>query len=396
MDESELPSSPAHGDPASGRSGWGRALRDRLQRSWQRIRGDAPRPTLATDDTAARGADATLAEMARFLSRHELRLSQSTLLAAYDCVTGQDPRLVDAVAERESSGEPVSLDWLTGFRRGEGGNDELSALSRLMERLERSLEGFGRTTLEARSATTAYSSALRTQVDELQQVGDAGAMIADVIAVARTMIERTHDIERQIARSEHETRALHRNLEETRRHAEIDHLTGLPNRRAFEHRLDREVVAAQSAGEPLCVAFCDIDRFKRINDKHGHDAGDRVLRAVAGALNEISDERCHVARHGGEEFVVLFRGLALGEAFARLDETRDALAERRMVNRANDTPFGKVTFSAGIADVFEYPDPREALKAADEALYAAKLDGRNRIMLAQAKLRLVEDPSRAA
>ena len=353
-------------------------------------------PSLDEPDTAPHGPDATLSEMAGFLTRHDLRLSQATLLAAYDIVTGNDPRLALAVAERERSGEPVSLDWLVGFRRGEGVQDELAAVTRLMERLERNLESFSTTTTEARSATTEYSAALRDQVDELQQGADAGAMLADVLAIARTMIERTHEIERHIARSEQETRALHRNLEETRRHAELDHLTGLPNRRAFEHRLDREVVAARAAGDPLCVAFCDIDRFKRINDTHGHDAGDRVLRAVACALNEISDERCHVARHGGEEFVVLFRGLPLGEAYDRLDETRDSLAERRMVNRATDVPFGKVTFSAGIADVFDYPDPREALRAADEALYVAKQDGRNRIVRAAAKLRLIAGPSQAA
>lgn len=347
-------------------------------------------------DTAPHGPDAIFAEMAGFLGRHHLRLSQSTLLAAYDCVTGNDPRLALAVAERERAAEPVSLDWLVGFRRGEGVQDELAAVARLMERLERNLESFSQTTTQARTATTEYSAALRDQVDGLQQGGDAGAMLADVLAIARTMIERTHDIERHMVRSEQETRALHRSLEETRRHAELDHLTGLPNRRAFEHRLARELVAAQAEGDPLCVAFCDIDRFKRINDTHGHDAGDRVLRAVACALNEISDDRCHVARHGGEEFVVLFRGLPLDEAYDRLDETRDALAERRMVNRATDIPFGKVTFSAGIADVFEYPDSREALRAADEALYIAKKDGRNRIVRASAQVRLIAGPPKAA
>lgn len=358
----------------------------------------APAAAEAADqrDTAPHGPPATFAAMAEFLAAHGLRLSQSTLLAAYDCVTGNDPKLVDAVSERTSAGEPVSLDWLVGFRRGEGAQDEIGTITRLMERLERNLESFGRTTVQARSATSEYSSALRSQVDELHQTADTGAVLADLLAIARTMVERTHEIERQIARSEQETLALHRSLEETRRSAEIDHLTGLPNRRAFEHRLDREVVSAKAANEPLCVAFCDIDRFKRINDTHGHDAGDRVLRAVAGALNEISDDRCHVARHGGEEFVVLFRGLALGQAFARLDETRDSLAERRMVNRANDRPFGKVTFSAGIADVFDYPDPREALRAADEALYVAKQDGRNRIIRASPQLKLVNGPPKAA
>lgn len=356
-----------------------------------RLRGLLPRRPIASavpfpeaddSDSDPHGPDATFAEMAEFLRRHGLRLSQATLVAAYDCVTGNDPRLALAVREREAAEEPVSLDWLVGFRRGEGAQEEIGAITRLMERLDRNLDSFSRTTSEARSATSEYSTALQEQVEGAQHGSDAGAMMADVLAIARTMIERTHEVERQIVRSETETRALHRSLEETRRAAEVDHLTGLPNRRAFEQRLDREVIAARAAGDALCVAFCDIDRFKRINDTHGHDAGDRVLRAVAGALNEISDDRCHVARHGGEEFVVLFRGTPLGEAYARLDETRGSLAERRMVNRANDMPFGKVTISAGIADVFDYPEPRDALKAADEALYVAKQDGRNRIVRA--------------
>jgi len=107
-----------------------------------------------------------------------------------------------------------------------------------------------------------------------------------------------------------------------------------------------------------------------------------VLRAVAQNLARISSERCHVARHGGEEFVVLFRGLTLNEAWDVLEEARIQQAERRLVNRANDVPFGKVTFSGGIADVFAFTDPRAALRAADQALYQAKEEGRNRIVVA--------------
>jgi diguanylate cyclase len=81
---------------------------------------------------------------------------------------------------------------------------------------------------------------------------------------------------------------------------------------------------------------------------------------------------------------VLFRGKAIEEAWKTLDEARIIMAERRLVNRATDVPFGRVTFSGGIADVFAYGSPRAALKAADEALYAAKSQGRNRIITAHA------------
>ena len=130
------------------------------------------------------------------------------------------------------------------------------------------------------------------------------------------------------------------------------------------------------------MAFCDIDHFKLVNDTHGHNAGDRVIKLVAQSLARISNDHCHVARHGGEEFVVLFRNVALDDAAASLDRLRQEMAERRLVNRANDLPFGQVTFSGGIADVFTFPDRRTALRAADAALYRAKREGRNRIIVA--------------
>ena len=102
-----------------------------------------------------------------------------------------------------------------------------------------------------------------------------------------------------MARSQDETDRLRENLAKARMEADVDHLTGLPNRRAFERRLVSAAIEARAKGEKLSLAFCDVDRFKLINDNHGHDAGDRVLCAVAATLNEHGGNACFVARHGG-------------------------------------------------------------------------------------------------
>ncbi len=321
-----------------------------------------------------------VSDIGNFLTAQELEVSTFTLAAAYDFLTGEDAQSARAIEQRIQQGLPITVEWLEQL--GRGGAEERKTLNVLMTRLESNLDEFSRTSSAAKSAATDYSSALETQVTGLQGMDNAGAVISELANLAAAMLNRTRELEKEMSRSELQARSLRRNLDTAKRSAEEDHLTGLPNRRAFEGLLASEYAAAQAAKEHLCVAFCDIDHFKRVNDTHGHDAGDRVLKAVAQALSKITDAKCHVARHGGEEFVALFRGKTVNEAWDLLDETRSTQAERRLVNRASEVPFGQVTFSGGIADVFAHPSPGAALKAADAALYRAKEEGRNRILIA--------------
>lgn len=349
-----------------------------------------PSPDPFTDPTATGARDRretqrqrALDEIASFLNYHQLEVTAPTLTIAHNYLSGADPHLARLIDRQVQARKPVTMDWIDDVLSRSERSDELAMLTQLMQRLESSIEEFGKTSQDAQQATSDYNSALAEHVSELEQVTAAGAVISELATIAKVMLKRTRDIERQMVRSEAQTRALKRRLAETRRSAEEDHLTGLPNRRAFEVRYEEEYRQAFAAAEPLCVAFCDIDNFKRINDHHGHDAGDRVLKLVADSLSRISDDRCHVARHGGEEFVILLRDVSVTDAFDRLDQLRASLAERRLVNRATDVPFGQITFSAGIADVFAFHDRRAALKAADAALYRAKQSGRNRIEMAQ-------------
>ena len=313
-----------------------------------------------------------------FIQTHRLDVNPYTLAIAHDVITGTDPRLAHLIETRIATFQPVTMEWLEETGR----NDGSELLNALMAKFESSLEEFSQTTKTARTATNDFNSALETHVGELEQVSKAGMVISELAAIAKVMLQRTREIEQKMSRSEMQTRALQSNLEEARRKAELDHLTGLPNRRAFENALEQEIAAARAAEEPLCVAFCDIDHFKRINDGHGHEAGDRVLKEVAQTLAQIADDHCHVSRHGGEEFAILFRGRTVDEACQKLDAMREAMAERRLVNRETQVPFGSITFSAGIADIFAYGNYRAALRAADDALYAAKNNGRNKVLKA--------------
>ena len=103
---------------------------------------------------------------------------------------------------------------------------------------------------------------------------------------------------------------------------------------------------------------------------------------MATMLNSVASENCFVARHGGEEFVLLFYGLEKDAAFEKFDGVRRAMSLKQLMNRDTGKPFGKVTFSGGLAQVTDHADPRTALAEADAALYEAKQSGRNKIVAA--------------
>ncbi len=323
-----------------------------------------------------------LAQITEFLLSNKLVVSETNLLIAHAAFSGSDRRLQRKLEEKRLDGALISQQWLDELVASDGSEaNRKDEYEELISRLQSGLDVFTSATKSARKAQGSYKTALEKQVGEMEKVDATGLALASLADIAKTMLDRTRQVEEDMRRSEDEASSLRKSLASAQRDAEIDHLTGLPNRRAFEGVLEREYRDAQAALEPLCVAFCDIDHFKKINDSHGHDTGDRVIQAIGQVLARISNEKCHVARHGGEEFVMLFRGMSKGEAHICLDKARQQLAARNFINRKTDEPIGGITFSGGIADVFGYPDCRAALQAADEALYRAKQQGRNQILI---------------
>ncbi|MEN7538511.1 GGDEF domain-containing protein [Aurantiacibacter flavus] len=322
-----------------------------------------------------------LEAITEFLLRHELPVSPENLLCTHAIMSKTNLRLAKRVAELEEAGEPITQEWLD-LQMSESltADTASSNLDRLARELDRSMERFGESTRSAQEAANDYGAQLVQQTEMVANSSSEEEVVASLAQVARAMLDRTREMEEQMKKSEDEARDLRRNLAKARRDATIDYLTNLPNRRAFEDVFKSEWVAAQAEMEPMCLALCDIDFFKRVNDTHGHDTGDRVIRAVAQALDRISDN-CHVARHGGEEFVLLFRGLDLAGASAALDAARERFAARHFVDKVSGKAIGGVTFSGGLTDVFAHPDLSSALRSADEALYRAKEGGRNRVEL---------------
>ncbi len=159
-----------------------------------------------------------------------------------------------------------------------------------------------------------------------------------------------------------------------------DPLTGLANRRSFMERLAAEWVHAAAHHGPLALLSVDVDRFKRYNDAHGHGAGDRCLQAVASALAlSCRSERDLAARPGGEEFAILLPGADAGEALQVAERVRQAV-----IDASSDPDWalpGGVTVSVGVA--CRWPgdggDTAALLREADQALYLAKDNGRNRV-----------------
>jgi diguanylate cyclase (GGDEF)-like protein len=175
---------------------------------------------------------------------------------------------------------------------------------------------------------------------------------------------------------ERRMRQLERLRDRFREQAHHDWLTGLRNRRWLARDLPRLVAGSRRSGDPMSLALFDIDHFKSVNDRFGHDVGDRVLAAFAAVLVATVREADVVVRTGGEEFVVLMPSTPRQEAVICCERVRAALLGH--VWPAPDPALG-LTVSAGIVSLDERDTVRELSALADDRLYAAKAAGRDRI-----------------
>ena len=218
-------------------------------------------------------------------------------------------------------------------------------------------------------------------VDLLDQAGIA-AILAALLAISAllfwlmTSVAVSESRGAELAQRNHEAALLREKLQEQAMH---DKLTGHYNRHYVEEWFGLELHRAQRHGRPVAAIMLDIDHFKRFNDSFGHEAGDLVLRELAGALGRSTRGSDVASRYGGEEFLVLLPECPFDAALRRAEQMRKEVAKLEL--RYDDRPLGPVTVSLGVA---VFPDhateSEELLRHADEALYLAKQAGRNRVV----------------
>jgi diguanylate cyclase (GGDEF)-like protein len=171
-------------------------------------------------------------------------------------------------------------------------------------------------------------------------------------------------------------------LLDARHDASHDALTGLANRRSAEERLEAAYADAQRHHEPLSVLLLDLDHFKRVNDRHGHAAGDQVLKAVGRILHQELRGGDLGARHGGEEFLVLLPHCTGGQAVEIAERIRERIAAMRI---HVDGKILRITVSIGVSSLVADESVATLMVRGDAALYAAKAGGRNRCVAAAAR-----------
>jgi diguanylate cyclase len=194
-------------------------------------------------------------------------------------------------------------------------------------------------------------------------------------AMAGAIRIRNEQMRARVTLLEDEANRLHNQLKAERRLSTMDVLTKIPNRLAYEKRIEEELNRWRRFQQPTCIAVWDVDHFKRINDTCGHRAGDRVLSTVAECLAGRIRGTDFLARYGGEEFVMILSGSQLDDAVRRIDEMRIAISEIGFHFRGERL---SVTISSGVTAFLAGDSASAAFDRADKAMYRAKENGRNR------------------
>ncbi len=276
----------------------------------------------------------------------------------------------------------------------------LQGLDQRLETIQHLVNDASQGQVNRSEARAVFEGMLEGQVDEIRSVvnsqndlGELGQSISQhlglIVQAMHTfsseennreveLTQQLADMQNKLDEMEKLAEDAHHAIEEQRKKAMHDALTGLPNRESYQQRLEQEISRIQRYGGSLSLMVCDIDLFKRINDTYGHLAGDKVLKIVARSLQSNLRDSDFIARFGGEEFVALMPETSAKEA---------RLVAEKLRTRVEASPFNfkkepvQITASFGISEFAKDENVEEVFQRADKALYKAKENGRNQVQI---------------
>ncbi len=300
-------------------------------------------------------------------------------------ITGSDPQVCEGFEKALAKPDGIDAAGFQHIRDNAGPAPGQVDIARHMGSLEEQLAAMMGAASAAAGDAESFSASLADGANTLGELNippEAAVIMADLISQTKAMSERTASLESSLAKVSTELSTVRHDLEKAKAEGGTDALTSLPNRRSFDSKLVEAIAEAAKSGQPLSLAFGDVDHFKKFNDTWGHKLGDEVLRYVASTMVQHYGSLGTPARFGGEEFVVLLPQRTTAEAEKMTQRFCERLSSRVLKTRTDGKEIGKITMSLGIATLLPGETPVAFIERADEAMYEAKKAGRNRVVRA--------------
>ena len=236
-------------------------------------------------------------------------------------------------------------------------------------------------------STDVFHSKLESSARLIEQaisMEDIAPVLKEVVGATRSMAsdslvarDELQGMREKALTNDAKIAKLHQELDRVSLQARHDPLTGVLNRKGLDDAVNREVATVQRKETPLCMALLDIDNFKKLNDTLGHATGDVALVHLASVAKECMRPQDTLARYGGEEFVILLPDTPLDKGIEAMTRLQRELTKRFFLNGPDKI---MITFSAGVAQLAKDESGADAIKRADQAMYLAKRQGKNRVI----------------
>jgi diguanylate cyclase len=301
----------------------------------------------------------------------------------YEHVSGGNNLLSEELNQLQEKGVSLTDEMIEGLYNKYVSDCDADATQHVHDELEKILAAITDSTREAgeRSSQFDHSLALySSQLEEKPGQENLQDVIKALLSETNSMRGSLSVLQQELSSKTNEMEALKEQLHLVREEATTDLLTGLVNRKVLLERFElaRHVPAAHGN---LCLLMADIDHFKKLNDNYGHLFGDKVIRQVAKTMGVTVKGSDTAARYGGEEFAILLPNTSLNNARKLAEQIRQKVEHIRVRSSDNGSTLGVVTISIGVA-CFRQGDTIDGLiHRADMALYAAKNNGRNQVIL---------------